>query len=125
MNGFTSSCLAVLLAGAIAFPALAEDKPPEDKPILGIVSISATETSNARFIRGAELAASKLGWEVSVTDAQGAVDRANLAIQGLVASRAVAIIDMVFPVTSIGAGLAVADAARVPVARTACARSGG
>ena len=83
---------------------------------VGIVAINAPESSNARFIEGATAAAVKLGWHVTVIDAAGSADRANAAFQNLVQSGAGAIVDSVFPVTSLGAGLAAARQAKVPVA---------
>ena len=57
-----------------------------------------------------------VGWEVSVIDAQGSADQANAAIQNFVQRGAKAIVDMVFPVSSIGAGHGGArDAAKIPV----------
>src|SRR4051812_5404477 len=103
-----SAALAALLANAgIAAAA--------DKPLLGIVSITATEANNARYIKGAEKAAGERGWDISVIDAQGSADQANAGIQNYVQRGAKAIVDMVFPVSSIGAGMAAADAAKIPV----------
>ena len=90
---------AALILVAIAAPAWAADK-----PLVGIVSISATEANNARYIKGAEAAAKELGWEVSVIDAAGNADQANAAIQNFAQRGAAAIVDMVFPFSSIGAG---------------------
>ena len=86
-----------------------------DKPLLGIVSISATEANNARYIKGAEAAGKKEGWTVSVVDAAGSADQANSAIQNFVQRGAAAVIDMVFPYSSIGAGLFAARSAQIPV----------
>ncbi len=86
-----------------------------DQPLVGIVSISATEANNARYIAGAEAAAKQIGWQVSVVDAAGNADQANAAIQNFAQRGAAAIVDMVFPYTSIGAGLAAAKAAKIPV----------
>jgi ribose transport system substrate-binding protein len=103
-----TAAVAVLVAGSgLAHAA--------DKPLLGIVSITATEANNARYIKGAEKAAAERGWDVSVIDAQGSADQANAGIQNFVQRRAKAIVDMVFPVSSIGAGLAAADGAKIPV----------
>lgn len=88
----------------------------DGKPLLGIVSISANEANNARFIKGAREEAAKKGWDVSVIDAQGSADQANAAMQNLVQRKAHAIIDLVFPVSSLGAGIAAAKGASVPVA---------
>lgn len=86
-----------------------------DKPLLGIVSIAATEANNVRYIKGATAAANEDGWTVSVIDAAGSADQANSAIQNFAQRGAGAIIDMVFPYSSIGAGLAAAKAANIPV----------
>jgi ribose transport system substrate-binding protein len=86
-----------------------------DKPLIGIVSIAATEANNVRYINGATKAAEELGWEVSVIDAAGSADQANAGIQNFVQRGAHAIIDMVFPFSSIGAGLDAAKGASIPV----------
>jgi ribose transport system substrate-binding protein len=86
-----------------------------DKPLLGIVSISATEANNVRYIQGATKAAEELGWQVSVVDAAGNADQANAAIQNFAQLGAHAIVDMVFPFSSIGAGLDAAGTAGIPV----------
>lgn len=96
----------VLSAGAAA---------AQEKPLLGIVSIAATEANNVRYITGAKAAGEELGWEVSVIDAAGSADQANAAIQNFAQRGAVAVIDMVFPYSSIGAGLEAAKGAGIPV----------
>lgn len=116
--------LVLLLAACVApvapaanTPAAAEAAPSAgDGFLLGIVSITPSDSSNARFIAGATAAAEELGWEVSVIDARGSADEANAAFQNLAQRGAGAIIDLVFPVTSLGAGLAATDAAGIPVA---------
>lgn len=87
----------------------------QDNPLLGIVSISATEANNVRYIQGATAAADELGWQVNVVDAAGSADQANSAIQNFAQVGATAIIDMVFPWSSLGAGFAAADQAGIPV----------
>ncbi|KQQ90260.1 substrate-binding domain-containing protein [Aureimonas sp. Leaf324] len=109
MNASTIAIVAAGLAATLA-PAVAQDK-----PLLGIVSISATEANNVRYIAGATAAAEKAGWTVSVIDAAGSADQANSAIQNFAGRGAGAIIDMVFPYSSIGAGLAAAKDAGIPV----------
>ncbi len=86
------------------------------KFLLGLVSITPSDSSNARFIKGATEAADKLGWEVSVIDASGSADQANAAFQNLAQRGAGAVIDLVFPTTSLGAGLAATKEAGIPVA---------
>lgn len=106
-----------LMAGSVAALALGwtAQTRAADKPLLGLVSITATEDNNQRFIKAATAEAEKLGWRVSVIDAQGSADAANAAIQNLVQRKASAIVDMVFPVTSVGAGVAAANAAHIPI----------
>ena len=87
----------------------------EEKPLLGLVSIAATEANNVRYINGAKKAAEELGWEVSVVDAAGSADQANAAIQNFAQRNAHAIVDLVFPASSIGAGLDAAKQAGIPV----------
>lgn len=103
--GFVAAALAV--AGTLAIA--------EDKPVVGIVSISATEANNVRYINGATKAAGELGWTVNVVDAAGNADQANAAIQNFAQVGAGAIVDMVFPWSSIGAGLDAAKTAGIPV----------
>lgn len=104
-----------ILWAAAAAVAIVTQASAADKPLLGIVSISATEANNARYITGAEAAAKELGWEVSVIDAAGSADQANAAIQNFAQRGAAAIVDMVFPFSSIGAGLDAAKSANIPV----------
>ncbi|AMM85590.1 sugar ABC transporter substrate-binding protein [Martelella sp. AD-3] len=98
-----------------AFVAAASPSLADDAKLLGIVSIAANEANNVRYINGAKAAAEELGWDVDVVDAAGSADQANSAIQNFAGRGAVAIIDMVFPYSSIGAGLAAADSAGIPV----------
>jgi len=102
----------MLAAGLVLTGAAAQ---AADQPLLGIVSISANEANNARYIAGASAAAKEDGWQVSVIDASGSADQANSAIQNFAGRGAGAIVDMVFPWSSIGAGLAAAKDAGVPV----------
>ena len=108
MNKVWSGVLVAL--GAFAMhPALAE------QPLVGIVSISANEANNARYITGAQDAAKEIGWQVSVIGAAGNADQANAAIQNFAQRGTASIIDMVFPYSSIGAGLDAAKNAKIPV----------
>ena len=106
-----------VLAISAAFAALAlpATSALADPPLVGIVSISANEANNARYISGAEAAAKDVGWTVSVIDAAGNADQANAAIQNFAQRGAAAIVDMVFPFSSIGAGLDAAKGKTIPV----------
>lgn len=108
MKGIAFGCMAALVLTTTLASA------QEDK-LIGVVSISATEANNARYIKGAEDAAKEIGWTISVIDAAGSADQANAAIQNFVQRGVKAVVDMVFPYSSIGAGLDSAKAAGVPV----------
>jgi ribose transport system substrate-binding protein len=103
------------LGGPIAFSLCLAGTALAEPSLVGIVSISATEANNARYISGAQAAAKEMGWTVSVIDAAGNADQANAAIQNFAQRGATAIVDMVFPYSSIGAGLAAAKDAKIPV----------
>jgi ribose transport system substrate-binding protein len=105
LRGLFAASLAMTASAALA----------QDKPLIGLVSISATEANNARYIQGATKAAEELGYQVNVIDAAGSADQANAAIQNFAQLGAYAIVDMVFPWSSIGAGLAAAGSAGIPV----------
>lgn len=83
--------------------------------LLGIVTISADDAGNAKVIRGATAAAEERGWEVTVIDAAGSADQANAAMQNLVQQGADAVLNLVFPASSLGAGLQATRDAGVPV----------
>jgi ribose transport system substrate-binding protein len=70
-----------------------------------MVSIDVNDSGNARTINGATARAKELGWEVITIDAHGNADEANAAIQNLATRGCKVIIDLVFPVTSLGMGL--------------------
>lgn len=101
---------------AIVIGSMCPYLPAQDKTLLGIVSISANEANNQRFIQAAQKRSAEIGWTTTVIDAQGSADQANAALQNLVQKKAGAIIDMVFPVSSLGAGLAATQQAKIPVA---------
>lgn len=105
LGGIFAASFAVTAGAALA----------QDKPLIGLVSISATEANNARYIQGATKAADELGYQINVIDAAGSADQANAAIQNFAQLGAYAIVDMVFPWSSIGAGLAAAGGANIPV----------
>jgi ribose transport system substrate-binding protein len=105
-----SLCLLAGTMTAAAVPAHAQDR-----PLVGLVSIAATEANNVRYINGAKKAAEELGYEISVVDAAGSADQANAAIQNFAQRGAFAIVDLVFPASSIGAGLDAAKQANIPV----------
>ena len=84
--------------------------------LVGIVTITATDANNARVIAGVTEAAKAAGWTVETVDAAGNADQANSAIRNFTSKNAGMIFDLVFPTSSLGAGLAAAQQAGIPVA---------
>lgn len=87
----------------------------EEKVDIAVVSISAVDSNNVRYIKGLEDGAEQYGYEVSVLDADGSTDKANSAFANFVSRGADVIVDMVFPATSIATGLKSAEDAGIPV----------
>lgn len=99
----------VLVMVSVMFTAFAAAAPEDETFTLGMVSITINDSSNARFINGATEAAEEMGWDTIVIDAHGSADEANAAFQNLALRGVDAIIDLVFPVSSLGAGLKAAE----------------
>ena len=87
----------------------------EEKVDIAVVSISAADSNNVRYIKGLEDGAEQYGYEVSVLDADGSTDKANSAFANFVSRGADVIVDKVFPATSIATGLKSAEDAGIPV----------
>ena len=107
--------LTPLLAAALTF-ALAACSANSGPKVLGLVSITVNDPNNQAVITGATAEAKAKGWDISVVDANGNADQANSAIQNFVQRKTVAIMDLVFPTTSLRAGLLAAQKAKIPVA---------
>lgn len=112
----TRKYIVVATAAALLFAGVSSAHAAAPKKLLGIVSITATDAGNARVIKGATAAAKAAGWIVQVVDAQGNAATANAAIITFANKKASMIFDLVFPTTSLGAGLAAAKAKNIPVA---------
>lgn len=110
-----ASVLAVVIAGVLFAPAANASTRVSARFVLGIVSISPSESGNYRFITGARREAQAKGWSVIVIDAHGSADDANAAFENLAQRKVNGIIDMVFPTTSLAAGLRAAALAHIPV----------
>ncbi|HUW88061.1 MAG TPA: substrate-binding domain-containing protein [Candidatus Paceibacterota bacterium] len=111
----TRKYIVVATAAALLFAGVSSAS-AAPKKLLGIVSITATDSNNARVIKGATAAAKAAGWTVQVVDAQGNAATANAAIRNFASRKAGMIFDLVFPTSSLGAGLAAARAKNIPVA---------
>lgn len=102
----------LVMALILSFAACSGNKGGDPAQIsLGMVSIDVNDSGNARTIQGATERAKELGWEVTVIDGHGNADEANSAIQNLATRGTKVIIDLVFPVTSLGMGLRAAQQA--------------
>jgi ribose transport system substrate-binding protein len=83
---------------------------------LGIVALVATDALNQAVIQGATTAAKQAGWAVTVTDTQGSPDKANAAMTTFSTTQKMdAILVCAFDSNAIGAGLASAKSANIPV----------
>lgn len=88
----------------------------DDAKVLGIVALIANDALNVSVINGATEAANAAGWEVRVTDTQASADQANAAMTNFATQGVDAIFVLAFASSSIGAGLASAKDAGIPVA---------
>ena len=66
------------------------------------------------MIAGATEAAKAAGWDVKVIDTQASADQANAAMNSFVVQKVDAIFVLAFASSSIGSGLAAANAAGIP-----------
>jgi ribose transport system substrate-binding protein len=103
------STLAAAGAMLVAAQAAAEAK------TLGIVALIANDALNVAVIGGATAAAKAAGWDVKVVDTQASADQANAAMSSFAVQKVDAIFVLAFASSSIGAGMAAANAAAIPV----------
>jgi ribose transport system substrate-binding protein len=82
---------------------------------IGIVAFAAADQTSSQAISGYKDEAKRLGYDVTVVDPQGSVDKAVGAMQDLVQKRVDLMLVTVFPSTSLTAGLRAAKAAGIPV----------
>ena len=116
----TLMAVAVLAAGVLGLAGCATDpgQSGSDDGVkkLGIIAIVATDALNAAMIAGATDAAEDAGWEVTMIDAQGSLDKANAAMITYSTTQPMdAILVSAFASSSIGAGLEAAKSAGIPV----------
>ncbi|WP_233520055.1 sugar ABC transporter substrate-binding protein [Prauserella sp. PE36] len=83
---------------------------------LGIVQFSGDDVYSNRALEGAADYAESQGWQTVTVDAKGSVDGANTMMENLVTRGVDAIVVSVFPSSALGAGVAAARQADVPVA---------
>lgn len=82
---------------------------------VGVVDLVQSDPLNQEVIKGVEAAAKEKGWSVKVFDANGNADAANGAFKTYANEKVGMILDLAFPVSSVGAGLNAARAAKIPV----------
>ena len=83
---------------------------------LGIVALIANDALNVAVMAGATDAAKAAGWDVKVIDTQASADQANAGMSSFAVQKVDAIMVLAFASSSIGSGLAAANAAGIPVA---------
>jgi ribose transport system substrate-binding protein len=86
-----------------------------DKLTIGVINFSSTDVATVNQVKGIQQAADALGWTVKVVDAKGSVDVGNTAMEDFVQAKVDAIMEIVLPAASLGAGMAAAKAAGIPV----------
>lgn len=96
-------------------PSASNDSGDSDRT-LGIVAYIGNNAINQQAIRGATEVAEDAGWTVNVTDTQGNADQANAAITSYATQGVDGVLVLVYAATALGAGLASAETAGVPVA---------
>jgi ribose transport system substrate-binding protein len=83
---------------------------------LGVVALIANDALNVAVIAGVTEAATAAGWDVKVVDTQASADQANAAMSSFAVQKVDAIFVLAFASSSIGSGMAAANAAGIPVA---------
>jgi ribose transport system substrate-binding protein len=86
------------------------------KPKIGVVALVATDALNAAVIKGVKDIAAKNGWDVTVTDTNGDVNKANAAMVTFSTTQKTdAIAVMAFQSSALNQGLQAARSANIPV----------
>lgn len=83
---------------------------------LGVVALIANDALNVAVIAGVSESAKAAGWDVKVVDTQASADQANAAMSSFAVQKVDAIFVLAFASSSIGSGMAAANAAGIPVA---------
>ncbi|MFE9104200.1 sugar ABC transporter substrate-binding protein [Actinomadura geliboluensis] len=92
---------------------------------LGLVQFSGDDVYSNSALQGAADYAESKGWKTITVDAKGSVDGANTAMENLVTRGVDAMVVSVFPSSALGAGVAAARQADVPVANWGGGRADG
>jgi ribose transport system substrate-binding protein len=107
------AALSVLMTGSVL--AVAASTGAEAKT-LGVVALIANDALNVAVIAGVTEGAKAAGWDVKVVDTQASADQANAAMSTFAVQKVDAIFVLAFASSSIGSGMAAANAAGIPVA---------
>lgn len=87
----------------------------DDSYSIGIVQFASSDQTSEQAIASFQAYAKKQGWETSAVDPQGAVDKANGAMQDYVQKKVDLIVTAVFDSNTLTAGAQAAKAAGIPV----------
>lgn len=82
---------------------------------VGIVDLVESDPLNQQVIKGVEAAAKEKGWNVKVFNANANADAANSEFKTYASEKVNMILDLAFPVSSVGSGLQAAREAKIPV----------
>lgn len=111
----TVAVVAIALTGCTSSPEDTTGSSSSTSKSIGIVTFSGTDDATNQVVQAATEAAEAKGWDVKAIDANGQLEQANAAMQNLVVSKVDAILVTIFPTDSLGAGMAAAAAAGIPV----------
>lgn len=101
--------------GDVSFPNLPPSPTPAPGKKVFIISSDQSLEGNIRVVGGLTQAASILGWSPVVIDGKSSPDAQNAGFQQAVNQHAYAIFDVFIDSTSLGASMAAAQAAHIPV----------
>ena len=110
-----SLALGAVACSSQSTPSQGSSSAAAQQKTVGIVDLVESDPLNVEVIKGVQAAAKARGWAVKVFDANGKADAGNSAFRTYASDKVNMILDLAFPVTSVGAGLTAARAANIPV----------
>jgi ribose transport system substrate-binding protein len=113
MKRIFAAALSVLVSGSLLVAAAST---AAEAKTLGVVALIANDALNVAVIAGVTEGAKAAGWDVKVVDTQASADQANAAMSTFAVQKVDAIFVLAFASSSIGSGMAAANAAGIPVA---------
>ncbi len=113
--GAFAAVMALMAATACGSSGSGGSGAADGKYTIGIVKFASSDQTSEAAIAGFQAYAAKQGWKTSTVDPQGAVDKANGAMQDYVQKKVDLIVTAVFDSKTLTAGAQAAKAAGIPV----------